>query len=153
MNKWIAGTNYLLTYGPGARTGPLGSPNSATDCTPKRLYWAQCCRLLSKCSYIVAATLVGALLVFTAPRKLHSSQYISHKVTHKCLVLCLRSAVTMPTKICGRFLQRAQCSHCKRCISYSNSVRLSVTRRYCVKTTARSTMQFSPLDSKMCLVL
>ena len=33
------------------------------------------------------------------------------------------------------------------------SARLSVTRRYCVKTTARSTMQFSPLDSKMCLVL
>jgi len=44
------------------------------------------------------------------------------------------------------FLQRAQCSHCKRCISYSNSVclsvrlsvrpsvRLSVTRRYCVNT-------------------
>jgi len=69
-----------------------------------------------------------------------------------------------------RFLQRAQCSHCKRCIiSYSNSVcpsvclsvrpsvrptiRPSVTRRYCVKTTARSTVQFAPLDSKMCLVL
>jgi len=55
------------------------------------------------------------------------------------------------------FLQRAQCSHCKRCTSYSNSVHpsvcLSVTRRYCVKTTARSTVQFSPLDSKMCLVL
>jgi len=58
-------------------------------------------------------------------------------------------------------LQRAQCSHCKRCISYSNSVRpsvrlsvrLSVTRRYWVKTTARSTVQFAPLDSKMCLVL
>ena len=62
-------------------------------------------------------------------------------------------------------LQRAQCSHCKRCISYSNSVcpsvpppvclsvRLSVTRRYCVKTTARSTVQFALLDSKMCLVL
>ena len=33
------------------------------------------------------------------------------------------------------------------------SVCLSVTRRYCVKTTARSTMQFAPLDSKMCLVL
>ena len=36
------------------------------------------------------------------------------------------------------FLQRAQCSHCKRCISYGNSVRPSVrpsvTRRYCVKT-------------------
>jgi len=63
------------------------------------------------------------------------------------------------------FLQRAQCSHCKRCISYGNSVCLSVspsvclsvclsvTRRYCVKTTARSTVQFAPLDSKMCLVL
>ena len=33
------------------------------------------------------------------------------------------------------------------------SVRLSVTRRYCVKTTARSTVQFAPLDGKMCLVL
>ena len=33
------------------------------------------------------------------------------------------------------------------------SVCPSDTRRYCVKTTARSTMQFSPLDSKMCLVL
>ena len=33
------------------------------------------------------------------------------------------------------------------------SVRLSVTRRYCVKTTARSTVQFAMLDSKMCLVL
>ena len=33
------------------------------------------------------------------------------------------------------------------------SVRLSVTRRYCVKTTACSTMQFALSDSKMCLVL
>jgi len=59
------------------------------------------------------------------------------------------------------FLQRAQCSHCKRCISYGNSVRPSVrlsvrpsvTRQYCVKTMARSMVQFAPLDSKMCLVL
>jgi len=29
----------------------------------------------------------------------------------------------------------------------------TVTCRYCVKTTARSTVQFAPLDSKMCLVL
>jgi len=48
--------------------------------------------------------------------------------------------------------------HCKRCTSYDNSVRPSirlsvrasvrpsVTRRYCVKTTAGSTMQFAPLD-------
>jgi len=33
------------------------------------------------------------------------------------------------------------------------SVRLSVTREYCVKTTARSTVQFALSDSKMCLVL
>jgi len=50
-----------------------------------------------------------------------------------------------------------QCSHCKRYTSYSNSVRLSVclsvTRRYCLKTTARSMVQFALSDSKMCLVL
>ena len=33
------------------------------------------------------------------------------------------------------------------------SVCLSVTRRYCVKTTAHSMVQFAPLDSKMCLFL
>ena len=33
------------------------------------------------------------------------------------------------------------------------SVLPSLTRRYCVKTTARSTMQFALSDSKMCLVL
>ena len=38
-------------------------------------------------------------------------------------------------------------------LSVRPSVRLSVTRRYCVKTTARSTVQFALLDNKMCLVL
>ena len=38
-------------------------------------------------------------------------------------------------------------------LSVCLSVRPSVTRRYCVKTTARSTVQFAPLDSKICLVL
>ena len=33
------------------------------------------------------------------------------------------------------------------------SVRLSVTRQYCVKTTAHSTVQFALSNSKMCLVL
>jgi len=33
------------------------------------------------------------------------------------------------------------------------SVCPSVTRQYCVKTTARSMVQFAPLHSKMCLVL
>jgi len=49
---------------------------------------------------------------------------------------------------------------CKRCTSYGNSVCLSVhlsvylpvTRQYRVKTTARSTVQFTLSDSKMCLV-
>ena len=45
--------------------------------------------------------------------------------------------------------------NCKCCTSYSNSVclsvRPSVTRRYCVKTTARSTVHFALSDSKMCL--
>ena len=38
-------------------------------------------------------------------------------------------------------------------LSVPPSVRLSVTRQYCVKTTARSTVQFALLDSKMRLVL
>ena len=53
------------------------------------------------------------------------------------------------------FYSAPQCFHCKRCTSYGNSVRLSirpsVTRRYCVKTTARSMVQFA--DSKICLLL
>jgi len=39
------------------------------------------------------------------------------------------------------------------CLSVCQSVRPSATRRYCVKTTARSTVQFALSDSKMCLVL
>jgi len=37
-------------------------------------------------------------------------------------------------------------------LSVRPSVCPSVTRRYCVKMTARSTVEFAPLDSKMCLV-
>jgi len=51
----------------------------------------------------------------------------------------------------------ARAMYCKRCISYGNSVCLSVrlsvcpsvTRRYCVKTMAHSTVLFATLDSKM----
>ena len=78
---------------------------------------------------------------------------------------CLGSKASVHLALHVAFLQRLQCSHCKRCISYGNSVCpsvclsvhlsvcLSVTRRYCVKTAARSMVQFAPLDSKMCLVL
>jgi len=38
------------------------------------------------------------------------------------------------------------------CPSVRPSVRPSVTLRYCVKTTARRTVQFALSDSKMCLV-
>jgi len=45
------------------------------------------------------------------------------------------------------FYSAPQCSHCMRCTSYGNSVRLSdcrsVTRRHCVKTTERRMMQFA----------
>ena len=68
------------------------------------------------------------------------------------------------------FLQRAQCSHCKRCTSYSNSVRPSVhpsvspsvrlshagivsKRRHVARCSLHRTAQFAPLDSKICLVL
>jgi len=63
------------------------------------------------------------------------------------------------------FYSAPQWLHCKRCTSHSNSVclsvrpfvRLSVTRRYCAKTTARSTVQLhcciAKSDILMCLVL
>ena len=38
-------------------------------------------------------------------------------------------------------------------LSVRPSIRPSVTRRYCVKTRARSKVHFALLDSKMCLVL
>ena len=71
---------------------------------------------------------------------------------------CLERVQRRATKMVKGFYSAPQCSHCKRCISYRNSVcpsvrpsvrlsirlsirlsvRLSVTRRYCVKTTAHS---------------
>jgi len=68
-----------------------------------------------------------------------------------------KARVRLPIRHNWTFYSAPQCSDCKRCTSYGNSVRLSVrpsvTRRYCVKTTARSTVQFALSDSKMCLVL
>jgi len=57
---------------------------------------------------------------------------------------CNALAVGKPKIFFRIFYSAPQCSHCKRCTSYSNSGRLSVclsvclsvTRRYCVKTTA-----------------
>ena len=58
-----------------------------------------------------------------------------------------------------RFYSAPQCSHCKRCTSYGNSMCLSVcpsvchTPVLCQIDGTYSTVQFPPLYSKMCLVL
>ena len=49
------------------------------------------------------------------------------------------------------FLQRAAMLALQALRQFRLSVCPSVTRRYCVKTTARSTVQFALSDSKMCL--
>jgi len=73
--------------------------------------------------------------------------------------LLLNTCLTLTLYGVARFYSAPQCSHCKRCTSYDNSVRPSVCLSVClshagiVKTTARSTVQFALLDSKMCLVL
>jgi len=93
----------------------------------------------------------------------HSSLTIAVVATHQ------KSPLSCPlseTWSWFGFYSTPQCSHCKRCTSYGNSiclsvclsafrpsVRLSVTRRYCVKTTARTRVQFALSDSKMPLVL
>jgi len=66
------------------------------------------------------------------------------------LTLCL---VTARAMLALRALYSLRQFRPSVCPSVRLSVRPSVTRRYCVKTTARSTVQFAPLDSKMCLVL
>ena len=55
-------------------------------------------------------------------------------------------------RIASAVLELQQFRLCVR-LSVRPSVCPSITRRYCVKTAARSTVQFAPLDSKMCLVL
>jgi len=82
------------------------------------------------------------------------------RVIFECIGLlywCLNALYKHFCIVTSDFYSAPQCSHCKCCISYGNSVRLSVrlsvTSRYCAKTTARSTVQFARSDSKMCLVL
>ena len=94
----------------------------------------------------------------TAFRAIFSHIFTAHAQT---AALSLAQGHTLFCQITP-FLQRAQCSHCKRCISHGNSVRPSVrpsvcpsvchTPVLCQNDGTYSTMQFSPLDSKMCLV-
>jgi len=76
------------------------------------------------------------------------------------LIALCRSILTCLHSTCqvdNHFYSAPQCERRKRCTSYGNavclSVRLSVTRRYCVKITACSTVHLALSDSKMCLVL
>ena len=97
---------------------------------------------------------------FTISRTDILKSLISHNLTKIVLWVPLHFLDLIPAHYSA-----PQCSHCKRCTSYSNSVcpsvclsaclsvRPSVTRPYCVKTTARSTVQFALSDSKMHLVL
>jgi len=79
-------------------------------------------------------------------------------LVQKCVILA--TVVTINSRVTPRvqfYYSTPQWSRCKRCTSYGNSICLSVcpsvTCRYCVKMTARSTVQFALSDSKMCLVL
>jgi len=93
----------------------------------------------------------------------HSTQHpvcYSHTNQHHSLhwlnTSSLKINICFKTNEYGEPIYSApQCSHCKRCTSYSNSVCLSVclsvTCRNCVKMTACSTVQFALSDSKMCL--
>ena len=106
------------------------------------------CFLLTTAKHIICS--------FTAERCLYVVQPpVKAACSPATYTLCLKKRPTFTT--CYNFYSAPQCSHCERCTSYGNSVRLSVclsvTRRYCVKTTARSTVQFALSDSKMCLVL
>ena len=93
---------------------------------------------------MITCTAGMSLLAATSTYRLDRRRYISPR---QCYLHCLC------TLYCSIFTARSS--------SYSNSVRQSVrlspsvspSRRYCVKTTARSTVQFALLDSKMCLVL
>jgi len=89
--------------------------------------------------------------------KLRTRGEVCYRSLPHCLVYVWRH-------FCYHFYSAPQCSQCKHCTSYSNSVRLSicpsvrpsvcpsVTRRLCVKATVRSTVQFALSDSKMRLV-
>jgi len=90
----------------------------------------------------------------------HINHIIKKATTRLCFLKELKRTGLSNSHL-FHFYSAPQRSHCTRYTSYSNSVRpavclsicLSVTRRHCVKTTARSTIKFALSDSKMCLVL
>ena len=93
-------------------------------------------------------TAAPSLAVFR--QRLKTFCFLAHRPT---LTLSLN-----PKTICTRFYKSRNARIASAVLataipSVRLSVCLSVTRRYCVKTTARSTVQFALSDSKMCLVL
>jgi len=99
---------------------------------------------------------------FFSPKNLQTEPYVSQPcsyVSNLCFIQLNHRQCNkhFRNSCCFRFHSAPQCLHCKRCTSYSNAVRLSVclsvTRRYCFKTTTRSTVHFALSNRKMCLVL
>jgi len=126
--------------------------------TPKRFRGARTC---SRSSH-TDAKFGGAAISPTARAAKNVESFcwfvclLHHAFEHQRLCARFRcEGVGIQKRFCYRFYSAPQCWHCKRCTSYGISVRLSpsVARRYCDKTTARSTVQFALPDSKMSLVL
>ena len=128
-------------------------------------FWYACYKITAGHSVLIWLTIFTGESFRHAERQLLSPWRLAHvkmlcgvrqeTVTCSVQYLILFDAVGEFVRFSGIFslltdwLQRTQCSHCKRCISYGNSVRPSVrlsvclsvcpsvTRRFCVKTTAR----------------
>ena len=82
-----------------------------------------------------------------------NSVRLSARLSHACFVT---NPKKLPAIFLCHILQRAAklALHALYQLrQFRPSVRLSVTSRYCVKTTAHSTVRFALSDSKMCLVL
>ena len=93
-----------------------------------------------------AAKLVRTLIDLFLDMEAGSGKEVSTYLTATAQYTCTSFYSARNARIASAVLAMAIPSVCP-------SVRPSVTRRYCVKTTARSTVQFAPWDSKMCLVL
>ena len=115
----------------------VASTPAAAAAAGDELATSAICQQLSKCRVVVVVVAIDRLFTF-----------------------CPRTAQLMyvDRQLSGQFIQRAAMLALQALYtSYGNSVRpsvcLFVTRRYCVKTTAYSTVQFALSDSNMCLVL
>ena len=129
---------YLLVWSPPPHISCISSPNQC-------LLFATHAHTTTTC-FAVVSILYNLFLVFQLltwhsvfhPNITHPSDH-SHLCSMKCQLIF---TVRRNARIASAVLASAIPSVC-----------LSVTLRYCVKKTARSTVQFALSDSKTCLVL